>query len=686
MLQSSEGVPKISARHLERTAYVYVRQSTPQQVQRNPEGRENQRALAGRAKDLGWSPARVRMIDADLGLSGKSVDGREGFRELTSEVSLGHAGIVLSYEASRLARNNADWYALLDLCALRGTLIADTDGVYDPADHNDRLLLGLRGMMSEAELHLLRLRMDAGKKRQIEKRTYRQGLPTGLVRLDGGRVAKHADLRVRRAIELVFERFSRLGTISKVLKSLLEDGASLPRFRYGGPHHGELLWLRPTTTSIHGFLSNPAYAGAFVYGRRRSVRDGAKGRVTRPMEEWTAVHHHVYPAYISWEEFLANRERLRQNGYRLAENTRGAPRKGPALLAGLAVCGHCGRRMGVVYGGSKGRGGYVCTALPSTHGARSRLYAPRVNTDAAVVEAFFEAIRPSELDLLEEALQFQSADRERLLEHHRDNVKAARYEARLAEKRYRAADPENRLVAGELERSWEMTLSALAEAEEAAERFERERPPVELDPTLRAQLADLGKRLPELWDSGRLSAEHKKELLRSLIRHAVLSRPKSDSTEIRIVWISGAVSTLSVSQPLRRARDLSDYDEMVERILALVAEGHTDAKIARTLTEEGFRAARSKEGIPKNFVRDVRRERGISSLFETGKGREKLEGSWTVLGLARELGVNQNQIYRLIHSGALATERHPKTGRYLVDDDPELIVGLRRRLAANDST
>jgi DNA invertase Pin-like site-specific DNA recombinase len=686
MLHSSERAPKILARHLERTAYVYVRQSTPQQVQKHLESQENQRALAQRALALGWSPGRVRVIDSDLGLSGQSTEGREGFRELTSEVSLGHAGIVLSYEASRLARNNADWYALLDLCALRGTLIADSDGVYDPADYNDRLLLGLRGMMSEAELHLLRLRMDAGKLRQIEKGTYRQGLPTGLVRLDDGRVVKHPDLHVRRAIELVFERFEELGTIPKVLKSLLEDGASLPRFRYGGPHHGELIWCRPTTTSIHGFLSNPAYAGAFVYGRRQSVRDGAEGspnRVTKPMEEWSAIHHGVYPAYVSWERFLANQQRLRQNGYRLAENARGAPRSGPALLAGLVVCGHCGRRMGVVYGGSKGHGGYVCTALPSTHGARSCLYAPRVNADEAVVEAFFEAIRPAELDLLEEALQSQSADRERLLEHHRDNVKAARYEARLAEKRYRSVDPENRLVAGELERSWEMTLRALAEAEEAAERFERERPPVELDPALRAQLADLGKRLPELWYSGRLSAEHKKELLRSLIRRAILSRPKPDTTEIRIVWISCAVSTLSIAQPLRRARDLSDYDEMVERVLALTAEGHTDAKIARSLTEEGFRAARSKEGIPKNFVRDVRRERGISSLYEMHKGVEKLEGKWTVLGLAKELGVNEGRIYRLIYNGTLATDRHPKTGRFLVADDPELLAELRRRFDAN---
>jgi DNA invertase Pin-like site-specific DNA recombinase len=690
MLQSSSfgRASKICARHLERTAYVYVRQSTPQQVQRNPEGRENQEALARRAVDLGWSPGRVRVVDADLGISGKSAEGREGFRELTSEVSLGHAGIVLSYEASRLARNNADWYALLDLCTLRGTLIADADGLYDPTDYNDRLLLGLRGMMSEAELHLLRMRMDAGKTRQIEKGTYRQGLPTGLVRLDDGRVVKDPDQHVQRAIELVFERFSSLGTMSKVLGSLREDGASLPRFRYGGPHHGELLWCRLTTTNIHGFLSNPAYAGAFVYGRRTTIRGGAKGspnRVSKPMEEWTAIHHGVYPAYISWEQFLANQERLRQNGYRLAENTRGAPRSGPALLAGLAVCGHCSRRMSVVYGGSKGRGGYVCNALPSTHGARSCLYAPRVNTDEAVVEAFFEAIRPSELDLLEEALQAQSADRERLLQHHRDNVKAARYEAHLVERRYRAADPENRLVAGELEKGWETALRALAEAEEAAERFERERPRTDsLDPALRAQLSDLGRHLPELWDGGRLSVEHKKELLRSLIRHTVLSRPQSESTEIRIVWISGAVTTLSVSQPLRRSKDLSNYEEMVERILILSAEGYTDAQIARSLTAEGFRAARSKEGIPRGFVTDVRRKRRISSLFETLKGREKLEGSWTVLGLARELDVSRNRIYRLIQSGALATERHPQTGRHLIADDPELIAELRRRLTANE--
>ncbi len=683
---ASGKAPKISPAHLERLAYVYVRQSTAGQVRRNPEGRENQKALAERAAALGWSPERVRVIDADLGLSGKSADAREGFRELVSEVSLGHVGIVLCYEASRLARNNADWYALLDLCTLRGTLITDTDGVYDARDYNDRLLLGLRGMMSEAELHLLRLRMEAGKMRQIEKGTYRQVLPTGLARLQDGRVVKHPNEHVRRAIELVFERFGSLGTVPKVLKSLRKDEVLLPRFRYGGLHTGEILWAKPTNANIYSILCNPAYAGAFVYGRRAKALDGSADpnrRVNKPMEEWMTVHKDMYPAYISWEEFLANRERLKQNGYRVTENRLGAPRKGPALLSGLGACGHCGRRMGTTYSGSKNQGAYLCNALRATHGAPSCLYVAARRVDEAVAGAFFEAVKPSEISLLEEVLAAESADRERLLKHHHDSVKAATYEVRLAEKRYRSVDPENRLVAGELEKGWESALRALAEAEEAAERFERENRPTALDPDLRARLADFGKHLPELWNSGRLSVEHKKELLRSLVSRVVLSRPEQENIEARIVWISGTVSTLSVRTPIRRARDLRDYEVLVGEILALNAEGYPDSGIARRLTEEGFNSARGgEEGVPTRFVTEVRRQHGQGSVSKTLKSLEKLEGCWTVLGLSRELQVDRGRIYKLIRRGALPTERHLQTGNHLIEDDPDLIADLRTRLAA----
>src|SRR5215217_6891774 len=261
------GAEKITSRHLERRAYVYVRQSSPGQVQRNRESQRNQYALVERAVALGWPPGRIHVIDADLGQSGQD-GGRSGFQELVGEVSLGRVGIILAYEASRLARNNADWYRLLDLAAVVGTLLADADGVYDPRHYNDRLLLGLRGMLSEAELHLLHLRLAAGRRRQIERGDYRQHLPTGLVRLEDGRVVKDPDRQIRRTVALVFERFARLGTCQKVVRSLRDDRLLLPRRQVAGPQAGELLWKRPSMAAVYGLLRNPAYAGAFAFGRR----------------------------------------------------------------------------------------------------------------------------------------------------------------------------------------------------------------------------------------------------------------------------------------------------------------------------------------------------------------------------------------------------------------------------------
>jgi DNA invertase Pin-like site-specific DNA recombinase len=301
----------ITAGHLARRAYIYVRQSSPGQVQHHRESQRNQYALADRAVALGWPPARIHVIDADQGQSGQ--DGsRPGFQELVSEVSLGHVGIILAYEASRLARSNADWYRLLDLAALVGTLLADADGIYDPSGYNDRLLLGLRGMLSEAELHLLRLRLEAGRLRQIERGTYRQSLPTGLVRLEDGQVVKDPDQQIQRTIEEVFARFAALGTSQKVLRSLRDDGLLLPRRQVAGLHAGQLLWKRPSAAALYDILRNPAYAGAFVYGRKGrnpDRRPDQARQVRRPLEEWTAVHREAYPAYITWEQYLANQAR-----------------------------------------------------------------------------------------------------------------------------------------------------------------------------------------------------------------------------------------------------------------------------------------------------------------------------------------------------------------------------------------
>jgi DNA invertase Pin-like site-specific DNA recombinase len=682
MLRTSEKLhSKISARHLERCAYVYVRQSTQKQVRDNHGSRENQYALLERAIELGWHEERVRLVDDDQGISAKNAGGREGFKELVGEVSLGYAGIVLAYEASRLARNNSDWYTLLDVAAVRGTLIADSNGVYDPADHNDRLLLGLRGMMSEAEIHLFKLRLEAGRLRRVEQGTYRQALPTGLVRLEDGRVVKDPDVHVRRTIEFVFERFEELGSAQKVMRSLKEDGLLLPRRQVAGLQAGELLWKLPSVDAVYGILHNPAYAGAFAYGRTGAnpdKRPGHSDRIRLPIEEWATIHQGIYPAYISWERFLENQRKLTDNASDFDRRMRGVARDGGALLAGIAVCGRCGYKMRAAY---KRTHRYVCNALSETYREPMCLSLPGQAVDDAVVEAFFEAIRPAELDLLEEVLAERKQDRQRLEQQHNDQLKRAEYEARLAEKRYRSVDPDNRLVAAELEKGWEAALRALAEAKEAAQRFERTPTVPELEPALRTQLEDLGKRLPELWESDRLTASQKKELLRSLIRRVVLSRPEQDAVEAKVVWVSGAYSIVRVHPPvLHRTTQLGNYEELVGRILKLAAEGHQDTEIARHLTKEGFRSARLPY-ITRPLVENIRTKHGQPSLTGSQHSCEKIDGCWSVPALAHRLGVSEEWVRKKAAGGAIPARRHPTTRRWLIPDDPAVLARLEKRAA-----
>ena len=666
---------KITARHRERAAYVYVRQSTPKQVQQHRESQVNQYALVERAIALGWPPERVHIIDADLGQSGQDSQ-RPGFQELVAAVSLGRVGLILAYEASRLARNNADWYTLLDLATGVGALLADTEGVYDPQSYNDRLLLGLRGMFSEAELHVLRLRMDAGRQRQIERGTYRQHLPTGLVRLEDGRVVKDPDLQVQRTIDLVFARFTALGSCQKVMRSLRDDGLLVPRRQRGGLHAGQLLWKKPTAAALSEILHNPAYAGAFAYGQdgpHPDRRPGQLRRVRRPLAEWTALHHDVYPSYLTWEQFMANQGRLADNASAFARRARGAPRDGGALLAGLVVCGRCGYQMRVAY---KPRRRYTCTALAAAYGAATCLHIDGARLDAAVVAAFFAALMPAELDLLDEVLAAQRADHARLARQYADQVTRAEYEARLAERQYRAVDPDNRLVAAEVERRWELALRAVGEARAAAERFAAQPPAPSLDPALQEQLRDLGRSLPALWASGRLTPPQQQELLRSLIRRVIVTRPEPDTVEAKVVWVSGAVTPLTLHPPILRGADVGDYAAFVVRVLALGAEGYRDRVIAQRLTAEGFRSARS-AGVPVSLVGAIRRTRGQVSLTAQFRSEAKLDGQWTVWGLAQELAVHRNWLYTRIRNGTLSATRHPATGHYLIPDDPDLLARLR---------
>lgn len=685
---------KITPTHLERKAVIYVRQSSPKQVRLNTESQRNQRALVERAQSLGWALARIVVLDADLGQSATSKEGRDDFTQLAADVALGHVGIIFGWEVSRLARNNADWYQLLDLAALVGTLIADIEGVYDPRSYNDRLLLGLKGTMSEAELHMMRQRLNAGRLSKVERGEYIQHLPTGLVRTEDGRVEFDPDDQVRRCIALVFSTFEELGSGMRTLHFLRERHILLPRHQTSGLCKGELLWKEPTESIIVEILHNPAYAGAFVYGRRptdplqRKPGRRGSGVVRKPMEAWVAIHHGAYPAYISWEQYLQNQARLAENAAEAiakqasVRGARGAAREGEALLQGLICCGKCGYRMRVDY---KPRVRYVCDGLKRRYAEARCMSLDGPSIEEAVIAAFFEALLPSQLDALAALLAQRAKEEERIMQYHRDQVSRASYEAHLAQRRYEAVDPDNRMVAAELERRWEEKLIGKQQAEEEAERF-RLRPVLpSLSPELRSQLQQIGPALPALWASGTISNEHKKRLLRSLISRVIATRLAPDRVEIKIVWISGHFSVGEVTPAIHRQADVSNYDELVERIADLTEQGLSDPQIAAQLTAEGFHTAR-RLAVTEHTIHKIRSKHGLVSPLHQSRNASMVNGSWTIAGLTRELGVGHNWLYQQISEGKLKEpdlERTTGYRVYLIRNDPVLLARLREEAAAS---
>jgi hypothetical protein len=395
------------------------------------------------------------------------------------------------------------------------------------------------------------------------------------------------------------------------------------------------------------------------------------------------IHQETYPAYLSWQQFVANQQRMADNASRFAVRARAAVRDGAALLAGLVVCGRCGRQMCVGY---KPHVRYFCNALNQGQGEAACLALDGPSIEQVVVAAFFSALQPAELDVLDEVLAEQRADWERVRQQHAERCQRAAYEVRLARRQYDAVDPDNRLVAAELERRWELALRAEVEAREAADRFAAQPLAPELDPHLRSQLQDVGRRLPELWTSGQLSAAQQKELLRTLIRRVILDRPQADTITMTVVWISGAFSTLEAHPPIQRAAALTGYDQLVARIGALAAEGWTDAEIARRLQAEGFRSARHVDGVPTVTVGRLRRQRGQRSLTDRIRGQTQVDGQWTVLGLAQLLGISRAWVYRLIRDGVVPTSIDPATGHRLIPADPALLSRLRAKQRASHRT
>lgn len=671
---------KIKVHHQQRKACVYIRQSTAEQVRHHQESQRNQERMAKRAQQLGWSAQQVQLIKEDLGKSGRSSKHRSGFRRLLADISLGQVGIVFCYEVSRLARNSGDWYQLLEAAALFDTLIADYDGIYDLHHFNDRLLLGLKGTMSEAELHLLQLRMTAGRQRQLERGAYRQILPTGLVRLESGAVIRDPDEQVRQALELVFESFARLKSGSQVLQYLQREKILLPRRQIRGPEAGSMVWKPPSAGTIYSILTNPAYAGAFVYGRNSVDKTQALGnrlnqpRRWVPIESWQHIHHDHYPAYISWETYLENRQLLRANRQHKWQPDRdeaGATRHGGALLQGIVYCGHCGHRMHTVY---KDGGKYGCYAQKRMYGGDICTIVSASHIDPVIVEAFFIAVQPAQLDVLATVLRKQHDAHAQLARQWQQRLERAQYEANLARRQYEAVDPDNRLVAAELERRWEAKLQALAATEQEVEQFEQRVAPAELSPQLRQQFQTICDELPTIW--AELANQDKKSLLRSLVQRVILTRVEVDRVDLRVVWVSGHYSSFEVQVGTRKNSDLPNYEAMVAQIHQLWQQGLDDAAIATELTAQGYHSARSDHWSAAAVGR-LRLQHGWRRV--NARDHLTMAGHLSVLQLANLLNVSRSWVYNRIRSGRIAAEFvtcHSEYDRLFVRDDPELLATL----------
>jgi DNA invertase Pin-like site-specific DNA recombinase/uncharacterized protein YndB with AHSA1/START domain len=649
---------KIKTTHLQRCAYVYVRQSTTAQVQNNRESTDRQYKLAERAVQLGWVQSQVRIIDEDLARSGSGTSDRGGFATMTTEVALGHVGLILSIEVSRVARNSADWYRLLDLCGVTDTLIGDEDGLYHPGLFNDRLLLGLKGTMAEAELHVIRARLEGGIRNKAARGELRRGLPVGFVWGDGdGDVLFHPDQAVTGVIRSIFEKFTEMGSARRVWLWLRSEGLSFPSKSNAS---ADIQWITPTYTGVHRVLTNPVYAGAYTYGKSRHERfvdqDGRLRKRTRrlPRSQWSILITDHHQGYIDWDTYEMNQRRIASNTHPTPHKATGAVREGAALLQGLATCGRCGRRLRVYYQGRSSTPGYHCSASTLANGRG--LYCLRVGglqIDAAVARTFLDSVAPAGIEaalLAEEQLQ---AHEETALKQWRLQVERAHYEAQRAERRYRSVEPENRLVARTLEAEWERRLADLASVEAELKQRQSQRPG-RLTEEQRNRIRSLGSDLMRVWEASTTTDRDRKELLRTLLEEVNITVDK-DNSQIHLIirWQGGAVSELDL--PLKRyhpapIRTDEDTVELVRRL----AVHYPDGVIAGIVNRQGRRTAHG-DRFTANKIGNLRRYWKIPR-FDPSTASQDGE-LVTVQKAAQILGLAPSTLHRWLGEGFIAGEQ-----------------------------
>jgi len=677
---------KVSAEHLARTAYLYVRQSTLRQVVHNTESTERQYALRQRAIQLGWPAEQIVVIDTDQGQSGASAADREGFQRLVADVGLSKAGIVLGLEVSRLARNNADWHRLLEICALSGTLICDEDGLYDPADFNDRLLLGLKGTMSEAELHFIRARLQGGILSKARRGELPVALPVGLVYDPAGQVTLDPDRAVQQALRHLFDTFQRAGSARAVVQAFNDEQLLFPARVRTGPRKGELAWTALSHWRVLQTLHNPRYAGAFVYGRRRTRKtpDGTISYRLNPREQWTALIKDAHPGYLSFEQFERNERLLADNAQAHATDRAAGPaREGPALLQGLAVCARCGRRMTVRYHQRRGTliPDYLCVGENIQRHAPRCQHIPGATVDEAISKLLLDTVTPLALEValtVQTELEARADEADQL---RRGHVERARHHAELARRRYLAVDPDNRLVADTLEADWNDALRALQTAQDDYQHAS-DAAAAALTAEHKARIRQLAADFPALWSDPSTPQRERKRITRLLIADVTIH--KTNKIHLHVRLRGGQTQTLTIPTPLNswQARQTPpDTLALLDQLL----DTHTDADAATELNNAGHLT-----GMGRQFTRQiavhVRRAHDLPSHHD----RLRARGLLTISEIGEHLGVHATTIKRWHAAGLLTSHKANDKNMRLYEppdpDDPRLVKQQGRRLDTREHT
>jgi DNA invertase Pin-like site-specific DNA recombinase len=673
---------KVLSAHLDKLAVVYVRQSTTHQVQENRESTARQYAFAEHAVALGWPRERVLIIDEDLGKSGRTAEGRSGFQRLVSEVTLNHVGLVLGLEMSRLARSSRDWHNLFEMCGICGSLLADEDGVYDAKDPNDRLVLGMKGLMSEMELHIMRNRLLRGRDNKAARGELFHSVPMGYLILPTGEVDFDPDEQAREVMQLVFDKFKELGTIYGVFHWLLQHDIKMPVRARTGAKKGQLTWSRPSIPTLAQILRHPIYAGAYAFGRRPEVSNGkhSSGNPYRPwvpMEQWKVLIKDRLPAYITWDQYMKNRERIKQN--QNASASPGVPRNGAALLPGLLVCGNCGRHMQPSYHGHD-TAQYACNHK-YLDGAESNCYGLAAKPiDTLVSQQVLAALEPAALELSLKAHADVERERQRLEKHWQQRRQRARYDVELAERRYQAVDPTNRLVAGTLEARWEEALKQERQLQEEYDRFTSE---------IRSQLAAdqlerisaLASDIPALWKAPSTTNADRKEMIRCLVERVVAHvHCDSEFVDVTIHWAGGYESQHEIIRPVGTYAQLWNFDRLMDRVVALREAGHNAPEIAEKLNAEGFYPPKRRGAFTTPVIHQLLKRRG---LIGNERSHNELLGrhEWWLTDLARELKMSHMKLRDWSNRGWVHYRKTPIQGYRILWADKDEVKRLKKLLA-----